>query len=265
MITLLNGDTFLPAEIKALAYSDDFYYNYLGKHALSSSMLRNIFDSPNRQLEYLKKEDKETDALIIGKLVHWCFLEPDVFYKKIFVDTPRTNTKEFKEAVEQHGAQNVYKDKFRAIAEWICRKLDNNEVIRELRKKAEIEVPAVDMLGEYPVRGKADMIVGDTIYDLKTGISTPEEFAKWKINKMNYDLQCYMYLQLFKDAKHFKFIYINKQTRDIGLIHVPEEVIERGRIKYTMAVEAYKRIFQGKDLDEIEYSLDQYIYEDDAR
>ena len=91
---------------------------------------------------------------------------------------------------------NVFKDKWRGMVEWWCRKLDNNEVLRKIRMNADIEVASVKMLEGYPVRGKADLIKGTTIYDLKTGIVSPQDF-EWKINAMNYDLQCWIYMQLF--------------------------------------------------------------------
>lgn len=264
MIKLLNGETYLQGEINALAANDEFYYGHLGKHAVSSSVLRNILDSPNRQLEYLKKQEANSDALMLGKLTHWCWLEPDVFYSQVYSDA-RGNSKEWKDLVAQHGESNVYKTKFKAIAEWLCRKLDNNEEIRALRKDAEVEVPMVGMMGEVAVRGKADMIKGDTIYDLKTGIVSPEEFARWKVDKMHYDMQCFIYMTLFEDIKHFKFIYINKHTRDIGLIEVPQEVLDRGKEKFRVALQAYLDIFHNRDLDEIEFMLDQHIYHGEAR
>ena len=264
MIKLLNGETYLPGEINALAANDDFYYGHLGRHAVSSSVLRNVLDSPNRQLEYLKKEGEITDALMLGKLTHWCWLEPDVFYSQVYSDA-RGNSNEWKQLVAQHGEQNVYKEKFKNIAEWLCRKLDNNEEIRKLRKGADVEVPMVGMMGEVAVRAKTDMIKGDTIYDLKTGIVSPEDFANWKIGSMHYDLQCFIYMTLFKDMKHFKFIYINKHTRDIGIIDVPDHVIERGKNKFRTALQAYLDIFYNRDLDEIEFMLDQYVYKGEAR
>lgn len=265
MITLLNGETYGTEEILGFMHSDDFYYGKLGTNALSSSMLKNIFDSPNKQLKYLKSADKPTDALIIGTLTHWAFLEPHKFDSKHYVEAERINAKNYKEAEEKYGAENVYKEKHRAIAEALTRKLHNNEEIREIRKNAEIEVPMIRMHDGYAIRGKADLLVDDTIYDLKTGIVSPEDHANWNIKQKHYDLQAYVYMRLFKNAKHFKHIYINKQTRDIGIIDLPDHVLDRGRMKFEMALEVYKKVFHNKTLDEVEYDLDQYVYRAEAK
>lgn len=263
MITLFNGESYLEGEINTMASSDDFYYGHLGKHALSSSVLRNIFDDPDKQLQYLKGKGGNTEALMLGKLTHWCWLEPDVFYRQIYTDL-RGNTNAYKELVAQHGEENIFKEKHRNIAEWLCRRLDNNEEIREIRKDAEVEVPSVKMIDDVPVRGKADMIKDDIIYDLKTGIVSPQQF-EWKIDAMNYDLQAWIYMQLFPNAKNFIFIYINKHTRAPGIIEMSEKAIERGGEKYKVAVDAYFKIFHNKEIDEIEFLLDQYVYHGTAR
>ena len=268
MIRLFNGENYGVDEINTLANSDEFYYGHLAKHALSSSMLRNILNSPNTQLKYMeddaKGKGKDSEALILGKLTHWLYLEPNVFYGKHYVEAERINAKEYKEAVSKYGNDNVFKAKHRNIAEWLCEKLDNNEELREIRKNSEVEVPSVGMIDDVPVRSKADMVCGDIIYDLKTGITSPEDF-EWKVRNMHYDLQAWIYLQLFPQAKEFKFIYINKITRDIGLIDVPEEVIERGGTKYRLAADAYFKIVHNCTLDEIKYKLDQHIYRGTAK
>ena len=161
------------------------------------------------------------------------------------------------------GFRLVFKVKDRNITEWIVQKLHNNEKVMRIRNGAEVEVPAIKMHEGIAIRGKADIIQGDTIYDLKTTISDLENFAKWEVDKKNYDLQAYIYTRLF-DLKNFTFIVINKTTRDIGLITVPDEVLTRGGVKFNLAIEAYKDIFSN-GLEEAEYKLDQYIYEAEAR
>ena len=149
MIQLLNGETYLQGEINTLSEDDSFYYGDLQKYALSSSILRNVYDDMDKQLEYLKKaatgKERDAEPLVLGKLAHWCWLEPDKFYSKHFIDAPRINSPEYVEAEQKHGRENVFKDKYRGLVEWWCRKLDNNEIIRQIRNGAEVEVLDVDM------------------------------------------------------------------------------------------------------------------------
>lgn len=263
MITLLNGQTYGQDEINTLAIDDEFYYGELGKNAVGSSELRNIFGNPDRHLQNLTGSGSSSDALILGKLTHQCWLEPDKFYKNTYTEL-RANSNAYKELVAKHGEQNVFKDKWRGIAQWLCQRLDTNERIHEIRKGADVEVPMVKMLDGIPVRAKADLIKDNVIYDLKTTNVSPQQF-EWKVDNDDYDLQAYIYMQLFPQCKEFKFICINKMNRALGLITVKPEHLERGKEKYEWAIRAFFMIYHNTPLDEIEFKLSQHIYEGESR
>ena len=59
-------------------------------------------------------------------------------------------------------------------------------------------------------------------------------------------------MKLFK-ARDFKFIVVNKQTKDIGVFETSEEFYERGGTKFKQAVSVYRHFF------EEENNLDQYV------
>lgn len=262
MITLLNGETWLPDELTAQMHDDDFYYNQLGiTKALSTSSLSQILNNPEDFYKDLKgRERKPSDALRMGNLVHWGYLEPEKFYQLTFVDAERTNAKEFTTAVAEHGARNVYKTKEQRIAESYIDVLNNKEPLINIRKNAELEVPSIKMLLDIPIRGKADMISGDTIYDLKTTRVNPSDFNWWKVRSMNYDLQAFIYCQLF-EKDYFSFIPINKMNHRVGIVHCSKDILESGEEKFYKAIEIYKRDFMGKELDEIADSLSRTIEE----
>ena len=65
---------------------------------------------------------------------------------------------------------------------------------------------------EIPIRGKADLLLEDRVLDLKTTRVNPDKFNKWKIMDMDYDLQAFLYCQLF-EVDYFSFIPINKINR----------------------------------------------------
>lgn len=257
MITLLNGEAWGKEEILTQMYDDEFYYGHLGKHAVSQSSLKTILDNPFDHLKTLKgKEPKESEALVMGSLVHWGYLEPNVFYSKTFVEAERVNQKEYKLAVEQYGKANVFKAKHQRIAESYVDALNRCDKLNNIKKKCEIEIPAIKMFfDDIPVRGKADMLTDDTIYDLKTTTVNPDKFTKWKILDMHYDLQAFIYCQLF-EVDYFSFIPINKLNKAKGIVHCGKEILESGEEKFYKAIEKYRKYFHQKDIDESEYILD---------
>lgn len=248
MITLLNGETWNKEEIITQMYDDDFYYGHLGKHSLSSSSLKMILTSPKTYRNVTKYGDpgKASPALEMGKLIHWMVLEPQKVNDIKFIDSSSRATKIYKEAKQTHG--EVFLQKDRSAAERITDAVLRNDQAVKLLNKSEVEVPIIDTLEGLPFRGKADIIQGDTIIDLKTTADLSS--FKYSADKYGYDLQAYMYLRLFK-KQNFKFLVVDKASTDIGIYGVSDEFIARGEEKFFRAVENYKYFFEaGNDLDQ---------------
>ena len=167
MITLLNGEHWGKDEILTQMYDDEFYYGHLGKHALSSSSIKTILKSPKTYRNVVKYgSDSETPALIAGKLFHWMILEPQKLDKLHFVSASTRNTNVYKQAKEEHGEVYLVKEKF--AAERLTDALLRNEAALQLLNKAEFEVPAIEMMEGIAIRGKADILKGDHLIDLKS-------------------------------------------------------------------------------------------------
>jgi len=251
MITLLNGEHWAKEEILAHMYEDDFYYNKLGKHALSSSSLKMILKSPKTYRNVTKYGDPNSDspALAAGKLSHWMLLEPQKMDDVWVVEASSKNTKIYKDAKEEKG--EVFLRKEVNAAERLTDAVLRNEAALQLLSNSEFEVPEIAMLEEgLAFRGKADIIQGDTIIDYKT--SADLSSFRYSCDKYGYDLQAYMYLRLF-NKKKFTFLVIDKASTDIGIFETTDEFIAKGKEKFDRAVSDYKYFFE-EDND-----LDQYV------
>ena len=262
MIRLLNGDFYNNDEILTQMYDDEFYYGHLSRHSLSQSSLKTILSNPYEYLRYLKgKKEKRSDALIMGSLVHWCYLEPDVFYSKHFIEAERVTDKDYKEAVSKYGEENVYKAKLGRIAESYADSLNRCDALNSIKAKSEIEVPAIKMFfDDIPIKGKADLLMEDRVLDLKTTMVDPESFNYWKILNMDYDLQAFIYCQLF-EVDYFSFIPISKVNKSKGIIHCGQDILDSGEEKFYKAIEIYKKFFYNKTIEESEGLLDNHYYE----
>jgi hypothetical protein len=250
MITLLNGEHWGKEEILTQMYDDDFYYNFLGKNALSSSSLKTLLKSPKTYRNILNYGDPNSDspALAAGKLVHWMILESHKIDKLHFVDATTKNTKVYKEAKAKYG--EVFLTKEKSAAERLTDAVLRNEAALKLLNNSEFEVPEIQMIEGLAFRGKADIIQGNTIIDLKT--TAELNTFKYSADKYGYDLQAWLYLKLF-DKKKFTFLVIDKASTDIGIFETTEEFLARGENKFKQAVDNYKYFFE-QDND-----LDQYV------
>ena len=246
-IQLLNGERFRHDEILELMKSDEFYYGYLGKAALSSSSIKLLLDSPKKYKYVTEYGSQESNALDAGWLFHTAILEPDVFEKQIFVDVQSKNTKAYKLAKEEHG--KVFTMKQKNDAERLADAFLRNEHALKLITNCEFEVPAIGMIQGYPFRGKADVLDSYRIVDLKT--TSDLKAFPYAARKYGYDVQVYLYSELFnKPYEEFKFAAIDKGSLDIGIYDVSEEFYLQGKAKVTKAIETFETFFiNGADID----------------
>ena len=246
-IKLLDNKYYDRAELLKRMLDDTFYYGELNTLALSSSSLKQLLSSPKTYNFSLKYGSGESAALRAGALFHWAILEPEKFAAQKFVEVQSRNTKKFKEAKEEFG--KVFTAKERSEAERLVDAFYRNEHAKELITKADFEIPAIDNVLGMPFRGKADVLGTNRIVDLKT--TTDIKGFSYSANKYGYDVQCYLYCNLFKkEYKDFHFLVLDKGSLDIGIFNCSEEFYYRGEEKVEKALDLYNKFFiEGADLD----------------
>ena len=246
-IKLLDNKYYNRAELLKRMLDDTFYYGELNTLALSSSSLKQLLSSPKTYNFSLKYGSGESAALRAGALFHWAILEPEKFAAQKFVEVQSRNTKKFKEAKEEFG--KVFTAKERSEAERLVDAFYRNEHAKELITKADFEIPAIDNVLGMPFRGKADVLGTNRIVDLKT--TTDIKGFSYSANKYGYDVQCYLYCNLFKkEYKDFHFLVLDKGSLDIGIFNCSEEFYFRGEEKVEKALHLYNQFFiEGADLD----------------
>ena len=246
-IKLLDNKYYDKADLLKRMLDDEFYYGELNTLALSSSSLKQLLSSPKTYSYSLKYGSEESAALRAGALFHWAILEPEKFASQKFVEVQSRNTKKFREAKEEFG--KVFTAKERGEAERLVDAFYRNEHAKELITKAEFEIPAIDNVLGMPFRGKADVLGTNRIVDLKT--TTDIKGFSYSANKYGYDVQCYLYCNLFqKEYKDFHFLVLDKGSLDIGIFNCSEKFYYRGEEKVEKALDLYNKFFiEGADLD----------------
>lgn len=249
MITTFDNKQWKYIDIIEKMYDDEFYYGYLGSNALSSSSAKKLLQSPKA---YLKSLNINSDAqpLRDGRLVHLSVLEPHKVKDLTIVDGSKA-TKAFKEAVLELGSANVYTRSEFNNANRIADSVLKCSEVTNLLKGAEFEVPQASMIEGLPFRGKADVLNGNIIIDLKTTGDISK--FKWSAKHFSYDLQAALYTKMF-DADAFIFVVVDKDTKDIMICDCSDEFMRTGLQKLDRAIEQYKYFFQ----DEIP-NLDNYV------
>lgn len=247
-ITLLDGQTYDVGDLKEKAKDDTFYYDFLGKYAFSSTSIKYLLKSPKTYKYIIEYGSEETQALRDGWLLHACILEPDVFNSQIYVNVQSKNTKKYNEAKAKYG--KVFTIKEKNDAERLADALLRNEMVLQKLNNAEFEVPAIGEIMGFPFRAKADILGVNGLYDLKSTISL--EGWEYSAKKYGYDIQCFIYCELFKvKPEDMGFVIIDKGSLDIGWAPANKSFYERGKIKVRAALDKYEEwLMQDADLDQ---------------
>lgn len=263
-IKLLNHEVVDKQETLDNMHSDEFYYSHLNlDRVLSYSTLKWLLKSPKWFAHMKRKGMTESQALRDGKLVHTEILEPHKYGQFTFVDTSSKNTTKWKLAKEQNGADMTYTLKEKYMCSRIATAFLQNDSCVSFMKDSEVEVPALEELNGIAIRGKADIYrEGEFVADVKTtndGLKDIElkdgslrnQFG-FTISKYDYDLQAYLYTQLY-NVPDFYWLVIDKTTTDIGIFKASEETLESGRIKLEAALAIYEAFFIDELIDLSQY------------
>lgn len=248
-LMLLDGSIVDPSLIDLT--DDSVYYGDLGKLALSSSSCKLLLESPKKYKYATLYGNEATKPMTIGRLTHLMVLEPErVDEECFFVDVKTRSAKAFKEAENEYGAM-TFTNLERSECEKIADAVLQNEAAVELLNKSQTEIGALKSVHGLPFRGKADILKSNHIIDLKT--TTGISFFHMSANKYNYDLQAYLYQQLF-NVDRFTFLVVDKSTLDIGVFETSDEFIERGKTKLLNAIAVYNEWFRGANLKDVDVS-----------
>lgn len=251
MITLLNNDKWDSKELVDKMHDDDFYYNYLGKNALSSSSLKKLLESPKAYWQSLQESD-DNQNFRDGRLIHMMILEPDKAEELEIVSGTKA-TKAYKTAVEELGSHKVYTSSEFNNAKRVVDALMSNDEARFYLEGMEFEVPNIGVIDDIPFRAKADCISKDwsTIVDLKTTSSISS--WEWSAKNFKYNMQAELYKRIF-GAEEFFFLVVDKNTLDIGVYEVSDDAYKSGWNDILMGIYEYKQwehVFKSNNPEEL--------------
>ena len=245
-IVTLDGKFWDKQELLEKMMDDEFYYNYLGVNALSSSACKKLLDSPRAyQDSLITKSNNDNPNFRIGHLFHWEILEPERYKELHFVDVKRKDSKVYKEALAEYGSYNTYTIGERDSAKRMVESFLGNPKTSHFLKGTRFEVPAVGEIKGLPFRAKADILGGSFIVDLK---STGDLMKfKWSARSFSYDVQAFIYCKLFDISyNNFTFVAVDKSTGGLGIFECSREFYESGKHKTYDAIDIYKDFFIDK-------------------
>lgn len=218
--------------------NDDHYYGEYGRMFLSNSDIDALLNCPDD----FHRPSEETVEFKFGKAFHELIMFGESDHVEKIVDASTRTTKIYKEAVAEAGELLLLQKEYDQLM-YIVEKAYNNSEVSELvlGKGVTYEVPNVGSIfsDEVEWKGKADIINGDYVIDLKT-TSNLKGFSR-SVKAYNYDSQAYIYSTLWK--KKMKFIAIDKTTGVAGIFDVSNFTLDDGMLKAQAAEENFIKYF----------------------
>jgi hypothetical protein len=244
------------ADIITTLKDDNEYYNGVGRNYLSNSDIGVLLRNP----KMFGIQSEKTLPMLQGNYFHTACLEPHKLKDFPLVDASTRTTNLYKDACKDRGLDFMLLSKEAEEVDYMVKALRENRELSNLvwDNGCKYEVPTIGEIMNLPFKGKADIINGDMIYDLKTTSSSLDDF-KHSAKRYNYDSQAAIYQQLF--GKNMAFIVIEKGTNRLGFFKCSDEFIETGWTKVSKAVEVYNNYFGiNSYLDVSQYYINSYLF-----
>lgn len=234
---------------------DNEYYNGLGRNYLSNSDIGVLINNP----KMFKKKSEKTLAMLQGSYFHTACLEPHKLKDFPLVDCSTRTTNIYKDALKESNEPFMLLVKEADEVDEMVKALRGNNDLSKLvwDNGVQYEVPEIGEIDGLMWKGKADIINGDYIYDLKTTTSIDD--FKYSAKKYNYDSQAFIYRQLFN--RELAFIVIEKGSNRLGYFDCSEEFYESGRMKVENAMGMF-RLFHGDNpsMDVNQYYISKCLF-----
>jgi hypothetical protein len=216
---------------------DANYYGKVGRQFLSNSDIKTLLTNP----AMYGVPTPDNPAFAGGRLFHQLILEPEKAANVVCVDAASRNTKKYKDACVEYGAEFLLLCKEQDNIKWLTdTMLSNLDFFDAIRDDSNVyEEPAVGTIMGKQFKGKADILGADRIIDLKT-TGNIDDF-RYSARKYGYDSQCYIYQSLF--GKPLVFFAIDKKTGRMGMYEPSDDFVRRGRDKVERAIEVHDKFF----------------------
>ena len=217
---------------------DDYYR--LNLRFANFSLLKEIDKSPAHA--FLEK--KQTPAMKFGSFVHELILtenrfpfesfSPNFMSAKILEDDAFFEKQKVKYKKDRADfALSYYQKEIISEDYWeagfkIRDAIDNNDLAKGLMKDADFEIAVYRHLNGFDFKGKADILGGDYVADLKTSSDfLANDFSK-SIWAYKYHVQAALYCALFNKPNFYWIVAEKTEPYSVAVYKASPEMLDRG-------------------------------------
>jgi len=253
--------TLKPNPNKASVIYDMPAREYHALEAMSASAVGKLLQSPAHFHQWANEERKQTDAMLLGEIIHMGVLEPERFKEKLYVwEKPleRSSAADKKAREEEHAhaalAGNIVVEKamFNSAIR-VIHAIHSHKKAAALLAGARTEVTMLwnDPKYHIPCKARLDVLRADgVVCDVKTTKdASPEEFARSAAN-YRYHAQAAMYWiahEVCLDKSPEAFVWITAETEPpygVAVYMIERPALLAGNSLVNKAMARYREALQ---------------------
>lgn len=224
--------------------------DYHAVDALSNSMMRHLKQSPLHLQTYLKDPPEPTKSQIFGSLFHALALEDkrEFVVKPAGLDARTTAGKEWVKA--NQGLTQISEEEANDLQGMAAALYSHPEALKMLKNgKREVSAfaPYETAHGTITRKARFDILLDDTIPDIKTTDDASEESFQKTLANFDYYRQAAWYSDVAKDlgldkVAWFVFIVVEKKPPyGVMTYWLDAEALSRGREEYRKLADRYAK------------------------
>lgn len=231
---------------------------YLKTFGASSHGLMDMRRSP-KYYKWRRENQKRTDAMTFGTLVHLIILEPDVLEKrgkvKQKVDGRTKAGKEYNEEFEASllptdivldSEQKTKLEKMRdnLLAHSFCKEVVGRPSLKEnagfwIHERTNVFCK---------IRPDIAILDGDILIDVKSTVNAHPTVFQKQIYNLMYDMQAAFYLDGYRaiTGRQGKFIWLCPETEgalDVACYHATDKIYGFGKVRYEKTIQNFAECF----------------------
>lgn len=212
---------------------------YHAAPGLSKSMMDKLKQSPAhfKYWEDHKEEENQTEAMLMGSLLHTLVLEPKLL-KKEYAILPDLNrrTNEGKTMSKKFLEQNkdktiITQGQFEEAVAWANAIKNHSKAKEYLKSKIgmnEVSIFWRDEFNQEICKARLDRVQGDCIIDIKSAASAQQDDFQRKAFQLGYHRQAYWFSEAFEQQfgrapEKFVFIVVEKTPPYNVVVYVIDE------------------------------------------
>lgn len=228
---------------------------YHSAEGLSKSMMDKLKKSPAHLKYSMEKPEEQTEAMVLGSLMHTLLLEPKLFGKEYAV-LPKIDRRTNQGKLEygyfcqaNEGKTIITQEQLDQVKIW-ANKIKHHPIAgkyfkKNLNTQNEVSIFWRDNFTQELCKARLDRIVDDVVIDLKTAMSAhPDDFQR-KAYELGYHRQAYWFSEGYENEfghrpQKFLFIVVEKmEPYNVVVYEADEFFIEVGGVECRKLLQTY--------------------------